>query len=51
MWRLIKILFFLVALAAIVFVGYAYLGPVFVPDDFAPEVKQVVIPVTLGEDG
>lgn len=51
MKRLIKFLFVLAVLAAIAFVGYAYLGPIFVPDDFAPTVEQVVIPVTLGEDG
>ncbi|MDC0115900.1 hypothetical protein OAH97_00275 [Octadecabacter sp.] len=51
MWRLIKFLFVLVVLVAIAFVGYAYLGPIFVPDDFAPAVEKVVIPVTLSDDG
>ncbi|WP_375282240.1 hypothetical protein [Pseudooctadecabacter sp.] len=51
MWRLIKFLFVLCVLAAIAFVGYAYLGPIFMPDDFAPPVQQVVEPVTLGVDG
>jgi len=47
MWRLIKFLFVLVVLAAIGFVGYAYLGPIFMPADFAPPVQEVVTPVTL----
>lgn len=51
MWRLTKFLFVLVVLAAIAFVGYAYLGPIFTPADFAPPVEQVVKPVTLGVDG
>ena len=51
MWRLIKFLFILMILAAIAFVGYAYLGPIFVPADFTPVVEEVVKPVTLGTDG
>lgn len=51
MWRLIKFLFVLVVLAAVSFVGYAYLGPIFVPGDFAPPIEEVVKPVTLGVDG
>ena len=47
MWRLIKFLAVLVILAAIAFVGYAYLGPIFMPADFAAPVEQVVKPVTL----
>lgn len=50
-WRLIKFLFVLIVLAAIGFVGYAYLGPIFMPDDFIPEVQEVVKPVILGADG
>ena len=50
MWRLLKLLFVLAVLAAIAFVGYAYLGPIFVPGDFTPEVQEIVKPVTLGGD-
>lgn len=48
MWRLIKVLFVLLVLLAIAFVGYAYLGPIFSPNDFAAPVQEVVKPVTLG---
>lgn len=51
MWRLIKFLFGLTVLAAVAFVGYAYLGPIFMPTDFAAPVEQKVIDVTLGGDG
>ena len=47
MWRLIKVLFFLVVLAAIGLIGYAYVGPVFFAADFAAPTKEVVQPVTL----
>ncbi|MGJ8612248.1 MAG: hypothetical protein ACSHWY_14195 [Octadecabacter sp.] len=47
MWRLIKFVFVLVVLAAIAFVGFAYLGPIFMPGDFAAPVHEVVTPVTL----
>lgn len=50
MWRLIKFFFVLVVLVAIAFVAYAYLGPVFMPNDFAAPVQEVVKPVTLGVD-
>lgn len=50
MWRLIKFVFVLLVLAAIAFVGYAYLGPIFVPADFTPDIQEVVKPVTLGVD-
>jgi hypothetical protein len=48
MWRLIKVLFFLVVLAAIGLIGYAYIGPVFFAEDFAAPQHEVVQPVTLG---
>ena len=51
MWRLIKFLFVLVVLAAIAFIAYAYLGPFFMPADFAPPLEEVVKPVTLGDQG
>ncbi|MDO6733352.1 hypothetical protein Q4555_01640 [Octadecabacter sp. 1_MG-2023] len=50
MWRLIKLLLVLCILAAIAFIGFAYLGPIFMPDDFAAPIEQVVIPVTLGSE-
>ena len=51
MWRLIKFLFVLVVLAAIGFVGFAYVGHIFMPTEFAPPIEEVVKPVTLGGDG
>jgi len=47
LWRLIKALFFLVVLGGIGLVGYAYLGPIFVPADFDPPQEEVVKPVDL----
>ncbi len=47
MWRAIKVLIFLTALAAIGLIGYAYVGPLFFAEDFAPPLEQVVDPVTL----
>ncbi|MBB5721461.1 hypothetical protein FHS72_001073 [Loktanella ponticola] len=47
MWRLIKALVFLTALAAIGLIGYAYIGPIFFPGDFSPPRIQVTEPVTL----
>ena len=49
-WRLIKLLFYLAVLGAIGLVAYAYLGPVFFPDDFAPPLEDVAEPVTLGAE-
>lgn len=50
LWRLIKLLCVLAILAAIAFVAYAYVGPIFMPNDFAAPVEEVVKPVTLGAD-
>ena len=47
MWRLLKVLIVLAILAALAFVAYAYLGPIFFAEDFAPPVEQVIKPVTL----
>lgn len=47
MWRLFKALVFLTALAAIGLIGYAYIGPIFLPGDFVPPRVQVTEPVTL----
>jgi hypothetical protein len=47
MWRLIKLVILLTALAAAGLVAYAYVGPIFFPDDFAAPAEQVKLPVTL----
>lgn len=47
MWRLIKVILFLVILAAVGLVAYAYVGPVFFPADFAAPSQEVINPVTL----
>lgn len=47
LWRLIKLLLFLIILGAIGLVIYAYLGPIFFPADFAAPVAPVSLPVTL----
>lgn len=51
MWRLIKLLLVLAVLVAVAVVAFAYLGPVLMPDDFAPPLREVVEPVDLGLDG
>ncbi len=48
MWRLIKALLVLAVLAGLGLVAYAYVGPVFFPDDFAPPSRTVTQDVTLG---
>lgn len=47
MWRIIKVLVFLAVLAVVAFIGYAYVGPVFFPQDFAAPSQEVTVPVTL----
>jgi len=47
MWRLIKALVFLTALAAVGLIAYAYVGPIFFPGDFTPPRNEVIEPVTL----
>lgn len=49
-WRLIKFIFMLLILAVIAFVAYAYIGPVFFAEDFAPPTETVTQPVTLDVD-
>ncbi|MDK3020655.1 hypothetical protein [Pseudodonghicola flavimaris] len=49
MGRLLKYLFFLIILAAIGLVGYAYVGPWF-GADFSPPLAEVRQPVTLHAD-
>jgi len=50
MWRIFKALLFLAVLAAIIFVSYAYVGPVFFPADFAAPGRVVTEPVLLNLD-
>lgn len=47
MWRLIKAILFLVIFAGVALVAYAYIGPIFFPDDFAAPTQEVTQPVTL----
>jgi hypothetical protein len=47
MWRIIKVLLFLGLLAGLAFMGYAYVGPVFFPSDFAAPSQEMTVPVTL----
>ncbi|MFV0515567.1 MAG: hypothetical protein ACK5MY_18290 [Jhaorihella sp.] len=49
MGRLIKYLFYLIILAAIGLVGYAYVGPWF-GADFSPPETEIREPVTLHAD-
>ena len=50
LWRLIKVLFWLVILGAIALVLYAYLGPIFMADDFAAPSQTMTVPVELSDD-
>lgn len=45
--RLIKLVVYLVILAGLALVAYAYVGPIFMPEDFNPPVEEVRKPVTL----
>jgi len=47
MWRLIKALAFLIVLADVGLVAYAYIGPMFFPADFAAPSQEVTRSVTL----
>jgi len=47
MWRFIKVVFFLLILIAVGLVGYAYVGPVLFPADFAAPAQEVNRPVTF----
>ncbi|WP_168769070.1 hypothetical protein [Yoonia maricola] len=47
MWRFIKALLFLIILAGVCLVAYAYVGPLFFPADFAAPSEEVTRPVTL----
>lgn len=50
-WRLIKAVFVLLVLGLLALIGYAYFGPVFMPQDFAPPVSTVTEPVNLPVGG
>ncbi|HKL70380.1 hypothetical protein [Salibaculum sp.] len=47
LWRLIKAVLVLTVFAALALIAYAYVGPIFFAEDFAPPVEQVTQPVTL----
>ena len=47
MLRLIKVVLFLIVLAGVGLVAFAYIGPIFFPDDFAAPTSEVTHPVTL----
>ena len=47
MWRLIKAILFLIIIAGVGLVAYAYVGPLFFPADFAAPSQEVTQPVTL----
>ncbi|WP_191090139.1 hypothetical protein [Histidinibacterium aquaticum] len=47
LWRLIKFLFWLALLGGIALVAYAYVGPIFFPEDFDPPQEEIRLPVTL----
>ncbi|MDX2485323.1 MAG: hypothetical protein QNK42_16875 [Pseudodonghicola sp.] len=49
MGRLVKYLFYLLILAAVGLISYAYLGPWF-GADFSPPLAEVRLPVTLNAD-
>ncbi|WIV52171.1 hypothetical protein QQG91_06950 [Marivivens sp. LCG002] len=47
LWKLFKALFILAILAGLGLVAYAYVGPLFFPNDFAAPTTEIVQPVTL----
>jgi hypothetical protein len=49
MFRLLKVLFFLIVLAAIGLTGYTYVGPYF-GVNFSPEKVEIREPVVLNAD-
>jgi hypothetical protein len=50
MWRLVKFLLILAVLAGIALVVYAYLGPLVLPGDFEPPLREMTEPVDLDLD-
>lgn len=49
MWRLLKLIFYVVVLATLALVGYAYVGPILDPA-FMPSQETVTVPVELDFD-
>ena len=49
MGRLIKLLIFLLVIGFIALVGYAYVGPFFGADFWAPQ-QEIRVPVTLDDN-
>lgn len=47
MWRLIKVLIFLIFIAVVGLVAFAYVGPIFFPADFAAPSQEITTPVDL----
>lgn len=47
MWRIFKALLFLLIVGAVALVVYAYVGPLFFPDDFAAPQTETTRPVIL----
>ncbi|MCB5197773.1 hypothetical protein LGQ03_00820 [Loktanella sp. TSTF-M6] len=45
-----KFLFFLILVAGLALIAYAYAGPLLFPDDFAAPSTQITQPVTLETD-
>lgn len=46
-WRLIKAIVFLAILGGIGLLCFSYLGPILMPDAFAPPTTEIRQPVTL----
>ena len=47
LWRLFKLLIFLLILGGLGLIAYAYVGPIFFPQDFAAPEVRVEEPVVL----
>lgn len=46
-WKLIKLLFALAILGAIALIAYAYIGPIFMPDDFTAPQEEIHQPIEI----
>ncbi len=47
LWRLFKLLIFLAVLGGLGLIAFAYVGPIFLPQDFAAPEMRVEEPVVL----
>lgn len=47
LWKFIKLLIFLTILGGLGLIAYAYLGPIFFPQDFAAPQERIERPVVL----